>query len=95
MIEYIPGEYAHRPVDAKGYLFIHCLFVGFKKVYKGKGFASLLIDTVIEEAKNNEKHGVSVVTRKWLLYGKKRYIYQKKGFKLCDKSKPDFELLVI
>ena len=24
MLEYIPGEYAHRPVDAKGYLFIHC-----------------------------------------------------------------------
>ena len=31
MLEYIPGEYAHRPVDAKGYMFIHCIFVGFKK----------------------------------------------------------------
>jgi len=27
MIEYIPGKYAHRPVDADGFIFIHCLFV--------------------------------------------------------------------
>jgi len=27
MIEYIPGKYAHRPVDAEGYMFIHCIFV--------------------------------------------------------------------
>lgn len=44
MLEYIPGEYAHRPVDAGGYMFIHCIFVGFKKEYKGRGYASMLID---------------------------------------------------
>jgi hypothetical protein len=36
MLEYVPGEYAYRPVDAKGYMFIHCVFVGFKKEYKTK-----------------------------------------------------------
>jgi hypothetical protein len=43
MIEYIPGRYAHRPGDADGYLFIHCLFVGFRKEFKGHGHASSLI----------------------------------------------------
>ena len=40
MLEYIPGVHAHRPVDAEGYMFIHCIFVGFKKEFKGKEFAS-------------------------------------------------------
>lgn len=64
MMEYIPGEYAHRPVDAGGYLFIHCIFVGFRKEFKGKGLASLLLDECIKEAKDKEMLGVAVITRK-------------------------------
>jgi hypothetical protein len=26
-LEYVPGEYAWRPVDARGWLFVHCLWV--------------------------------------------------------------------
>jgi len=33
MIEYISGKFAHRPVNAEGYMFIHCIFVGFKKEF--------------------------------------------------------------
>lgn len=33
MIEYIPGKYAHRPVNADGYMFIYRIFVGFKKQF--------------------------------------------------------------
>jgi hypothetical protein len=40
-IEYIPGEYAWRPVEASGYLFIHCLWVVGKS--KGNGYAKLLL----------------------------------------------------
>ena len=64
MLEYIPGRYAHRPVDADGYMFIHCIFVGFKKEFKGKGYASLLIDACIGDAKEAGMKGVAVVTRK-------------------------------
>jgi ribosomal protein S18 acetylase RimI-like enzyme len=64
MIEYIPGEFAHRPVDAEGFLFIHCLFVGFKKEYKSKGYATLLIDECIKDAKESNMPGVAVVSRK-------------------------------
>jgi hypothetical protein len=37
MIEHIPCEYCWRPVEASGYIFIHCIFVGFKRSYEGKG----------------------------------------------------------
>ena len=64
MIEYIPGEYCWRPVDASGYMFIHCIFSGFKGDYKGKGYGTLLLNECIQEARDMNMLGVSVVTRK-------------------------------
>jgi N-acetylglutamate synthase-like GNAT family acetyltransferase len=94
MIEYIPGRYAHRPVEADDYLFIHCIFVGFKKEYKGRGFASLLIDECCKEAKKAGMHGVAVVTRKGSFMAKKD-IFVKKGFVVVDTAAPDFDLLAL
>jgi N-acetylglutamate synthase-like GNAT family acetyltransferase len=94
MIEYIPGQYAHRPVKANGYLFIHCIFVGFRKEYKGQGLGSKMIDACIEEAKQKEMKGVAVVTRKGSFMAKKD-IFIKKGFEVIDKVAPDFELSVL
>lgn len=94
MIEYIPGEFAHRPVEAEGYLFIHCLFVGFNKEYKGKGYAMLLINQCIEYAKNNGFKGVATVTRKGSFMADDK-IYEKAGFKVTDKASPDFHLLAL
>lgn len=94
MLEYIPGEYAHRPVKSEGYLFIHCVFVGFKKEYKGKGFASSLIDEAIEEAREKKMYGVAVVTRNGPFMSGSE-IFLKKGFEVIEKAEPDFELLVL
>jgi len=94
MLEYIPGEYAHRPVDAKGYMFIHCIFVGFKKEFKGKGYASVLLEECIKESKEFGKKGVAVITRKGSFMAKKD-IFIKNGFSLIETAKPDFELLVL
>lgn len=93
MLEYIPGKYAHRPVDADGYMFIHCIFVGFKNEFKGKGHASSLIDECIKEAKDKKMLGVSVVTRKGPFMAHND-IFLKKGFQVADSAKPDFDLLV-
>ncbi len=93
MLEYIPGKYAHRPVDADGYMFIHCVFVGFKKQFKGKGYASSLIDKCIKEAEKEKMLGVAVVTRKGSFMVDKD-LFLKKGFKVVDSAKPDFDLLV-
>jgi N-acetylglutamate synthase-like GNAT family acetyltransferase len=94
MLEYIPGEYAHRPVDAEGYMFIHCIFVGFKNEFKGKGYASSLIEECIKDAKEANMQGVAVVTRKGSFMAKKD-IFLKTGFVLVDEAKPDFELLAL
>ena len=93
MIEYIPGEFAHRPVNAAGYLFIHCVFVGFKSDFKGKGFASTMIEQVIEESRNQNMNGVAIVTRKGS-FMVDHDIFLKHGFEIVDKAQPDFELLV-
>ncbi len=94
MLEYIPGKYTHRPVDAEGYMFIHCIFVGFKNEFKGKGHASSLIEECIKDAKKAKMQGVAVVTRKGPFMAKKD-IFIKKGFILVDEAKPDFELLAL
>jgi ribosomal protein S18 acetylase RimI-like enzyme len=94
MLEYIPGKYAHRPVTADNYMFIHCIFVGFKGPFKGKGLGSALIDECIKEAKEAGLQGVAVVTRKGPFMAKKD-IFLKKGFTVVDEAKPDFELLAL
>lgn len=94
MIEYIPGKYEHRPVNAEGYLFIHCVFVGFRNEFKGKGYATLLLHKCIEEARSAKMNGVAVVVRKGSFMAK-RDIFIKNGFESVAVAKPDFELLSI
>lgn len=93
MIEYLPGEKCWRSVHAENYLFIHCLFVGFKKVYQNQGYASKLIEACIDDAEKQNKSGVCVVTRKGSFMVDKP-IFLKHGFEVVAKTAPDFELLV-
>ena len=93
MIEYIPGEFCWRPVEASGYMFIHCIFVGFKRAYKGKGYGTLLVDECLKDAGKGNMWGVAVVTRKGSFMAGKE-IFVKNGFEGVDKASPDFELLV-
>ncbi len=93
MIEYIPGKYCWRPVEAAGYMFIHCIFLGFKRDYKGKGYGSLLVDECLKETQDENMYGVAVVTRKGSFMAGKG-LFLKKGFEVVDKAPPDFELLV-
>ncbi len=93
MIEYIPGTYCWRPVVAEDYMFIHCIFVGYKKAYKNNGYASQLISECEIDAKREKLKGVAVVTRKGsFMVGKELFI--KNGYSIADSTKPDFELLV-
>jgi GNAT superfamily N-acetyltransferase len=93
MIEYLPGEYCWRPVDAGGYMFVHCIFVGIQKAYKGKGYGSLLLQACLEEAKKRKMHGVAAVTRRGPFMAGKD-IFAKHGFTVVDTAPPDFELVV-
>jgi hypothetical protein len=93
MIEYIPGEYCWRPVEASGYMFIHCIFSGFKNIYKGKGYGSLLLDECLKDARKENLYGVAVVTRKGSFMAGKE-LFLKKGFEVVENAPPDFELLM-
>jgi hypothetical protein len=75
-------------------MFIHCLFAGFKSIYKGKGNGRLLIDECVKDAKAQKKNGVAVVTRKGSFMAGNE-IFLKKGFEIADSALPDFELLVL
>jgi GNAT superfamily N-acetyltransferase len=90
-IEYIPGEYAWRPIDAAGYLFIHCLWVVGKS--KRKGFAKLLLDECLADADREGAKGVAMVTSEgnWLV-GRKLLL--SRGFESVDRVPPAYELLV-
>ena len=91
-IEYIPGEYAWRAVDAKGYMFIHCMWTSPNK-YKNKGFASLLVNDCIKDAKESDKYGVAVVTSEGpFMAGKDLFLKNK--FKSIASAKPSYELMV-
>lgn len=94
MVEYMPGEIAHRPVEADGYLFIQCIFTGFRKEYKGKGYGEALIRECIREAKEGNFNGVAVVTRTGSFMAKKD-IFEKLGFTATDSVPPDFDLLAL
>ena len=91
-IEYLPGQYAWRGIEADGYMFIHCLWTYFKK-YQRKGYGKLLIQACIDDAKKAKTKGVAVVARKrpWLADSS---IYLKNSFQVVDTAPPDYELLV-
>ncbi len=91
-IEYLPGQYAWRAVDAEGYMFIHCIWTFYKK-FKGKGYGKLLIQAAEDDAKKEKMKGVAVVARKrpWLANSD---IFLKNSFEFVDKAPPDYELLV-
>ncbi len=90
-IEYIPGEYAWRPVEAAGFLFIHCLWVVGKS--KKKGYAQKLLEQCVADARHLGLKGVAVVTSEgnWLVSKK---IFLHNGFESVDAAPPSYELLV-
>lgn len=86
-IEYIPGEYSFRGIEADGWMVIHCLWVIGK--IKNEGLGSKLLEECFKDAKN--MNGVVVVTssKNWLR-GK---LFIKNGFEKIDES-PPFELYI-
>lgn len=60
-IEYIPSEQAWRPIKADNYIFIQCIAV-FVKDAKRKHIGSTLLQICEAEAKQNNKHGICVMS---------------------------------
>ena len=91
-IEYIPTEYAWRPIEADNWLFIQCIMV-YPNKYRNSGAASILINKAIEDAKNAGKVGVCTMTSKgpWIAT---KNLFSKAGFKKVEK-RGRFELMAL
>ncbi len=89
-IEYAPGHQAWRPVEAEGYLVIHCLMVNSE--HTGKGLGTLLLESCLRDAKKSKCRGVAVVTSSDSFMAK-RDLFIKAGFISVDRI-PPYELLV-
>lgn len=90
-IEYIPAEYAFRPVKADNYLFIHCI-VNFSKQLRSKRIASILINSCESDARNQNKSGVCVMTSSGVWMADKS-LFEKNDYKECERL-GRFELMV-
>lgn len=88
-IEYIPGEFTWRGIDAEGYMVIHCLWVVGRN--RRQGYGTKLLEECIKDAGGMK--GVAVVTtnRTWL---PKKDIFAKHGFERADTMPPELELYV-
>jgi ribosomal protein S18 acetylase RimI-like enzyme len=91
-VEYVPGEFAWRAVEAKGYIFIHCIWTNPKKI-RNKGLGKALIDEVIKDAKSQNMLGVAVVVSNGSFMAKSDLFF-KSGFESTQESKP-YSLLVL
>ena len=93
-IEYIPAEYAWAPVEAKGYMYIDCLWVSGQ--FKGHGYSNLLLDACIRDSKEKGKKGLVVLSSKkktGFLSDPKYMSY--KGFQTADTAEPYFVLMYL
>jgi GNAT superfamily N-acetyltransferase len=88
-IEYIPAEYAWRPVKADGYMFVHCLWVSGQ--HQKHGYAKQLLAAC--EADSKGMNGVCVITSKKPFLTDKKF-FLKQGFEISDTAEPYFELMV-
>jgi L-amino acid N-acyltransferase YncA len=59
-LEFAPGEHAWRPVDAAGWLFVHCLWV-YPRGRKHPGLGTRLIRACIDEARRADARGVAAM----------------------------------
>lgn len=93
-IEYAPLETAWVPVCGDNYLYIYCLWVAGS--FKGNGYAKELLEYCINDAKEQGKSGVCVLSSK----KKKPYMSDKKfmlkyGFEVVDRMGEEYELLAL
>jgi len=90
-IEYVPGEFAWRGVDAAGYMFIHCIWI-YSRQNQTKGWGSTLVRACLEDARKAGMSGAAVMVREGPWMADHR-LFAANGFKTVDTAPPDYELL--
>jgi GNAT superfamily N-acetyltransferase len=91
-IEYLPGEFAWRGVEASGYMFIHCLWI-FSRQHRRKGWGRVMVEACLDDARKAGMRGAAVMVREgpWLA---DRRLFLANAFEPVDSAPPDYQLLV-
>ena len=90
-IEYIPAENAWNPINAKGYMYIDCLWVSGS--FKGHGYSTDLLNECMKDSKNKGMKGLCILSsakKKTFLADPKYLKY--KGFTVCDEADNGIQL---
>lgn len=89
-IEFIPSELAWRPINAENHYFIQCIAL-FIKEAKNKRIGTTLIKQCEQEARQNKKSGICMMTSDgpWIA---NKTLFEKNGFVIADQL-DRFELL--
>ncbi len=90
-LEYVPGEYAWRPVDANGWLFVHCLWV-YPRGQKVGGLGTRLIRACLDEARDAGVTGVAAMVSDGAWMAGKQ-VFLKNGFEQIAEA-DRFELVI-
>jgi hypothetical protein len=79
-LEYVPGEHAWRPIDAAGWLFVHCLWV-YPRGRKYPGLGTRLIRACLDEARRADATGVAAMVSDgpWMAG---RQVFLRNGFEV-------------
>jgi len=89
-IEYIPGEYNWRGIEAPDWMVIHCIWVVGRD--KKRGYASRLLEECLKDAREADMQGVVCMTAEkggWLPNKK---LFEKHRFEKVDEYEPFFGL---
>lgn len=93
MIEYIPGEFNWRGIQADGWMVIHCIWVVGKA--KGKGYGNKLLQIAIEDARTQGMHGIVGMSAEKGGWIPKKKLFISNGFKKVDEIEPNYSLYAL
>ena len=91
-IEYVPGEFAWRGVECRGYMFIHCVWI-YSRQHQRKGWGGVMIQACLDDAKTAGMSGAAVMVRDGPFMAG-RSLFLANGFEPVDTAPPDYQLLV-
>ena len=93
-LEYMPAEYCWFPVEAAGYMFIHCYRIDER--FLNQGYEEALWRECIAESRIKHKKGLCVIVGgKDLPNLNQKKLFSERGFKVCDRADPYFELMYL
>lgn len=92
-IEYVPGEFAWRAIDAPRFMVIHCLWVVGRA--KGRGSGAALLNECVRDARSQGMDGVAAVTARHKVGLVDTGFFLHQGFRVVESAPPGLDLVAL